>query len=142
MRIECYDLLRRFLRVGFDHILTTNYTYEFEAASFQSTKITVYKLRQIQRKTQEHAKLRYLIHTYNSVSFEDNENRIWHIHGEHRKPSSVVLGHYDYGNLLCEIKNEINRIDHNRWSTDNEKCDRGVSWPDAFLFGDIYCVGL
>ena len=141
VNLDCYELLRGFLRVGFDEILTTNYTYELEAASLSSPQITEYRLRKMRRDTQENAKLRYLIHTYNSVPFEDKENRIWHIHGEHRKPSSIVLGHYYYGNLLCEIKEEIKRIDRNRWGTDTEKCTRGVSWLDSFLFGDIYCVG-
>jgi hypothetical protein len=138
---DCFDLLRDFLRMDFDHILTTNYTYELEAASQCDKKISNYRLEKMQRKTQEKVNLKYLIHTYNQVTFEGHETKVWHIHGEHRKPSSIVLGHYYYGNLLCEMKNEIKKIDKNRWGSDEEKCNRGESWLDAFLFGDIYCVG-
>lgn len=138
---ECYDFCRDVLRMGFDHILTTNYTYEFEAASLNTVPITEYRLKKMVTRTQKNAERQYLLHTYNKVNFEGRENRVWHIHGEHRKPSSIVLGHYYYGNLLFHIKDELKKIDKNRWSKDGEKTERGASWLDAFLFGDIYCVG-
>ncbi|MBQ7379912.1 MAG: SIR2 family protein [Clostridia bacterium] len=138
---DCYDLLRELLRMGFDEILTTNYTYEFEAASLGVQSITERQLEKMTTHVPGTAERRYTLYTYNKVNFEKSENRIWHIHGEHRKPDSIVLGHYYYGNLLCKIKEEINKIDNNRWGKADKKIERGTSWIDAFLYGDIYCIG-
>ena len=135
-----YEFYRMILQSGFDHILTTNYTYELEAASLGEEKISKYRIKNMQVRTQEKAEMRYMLHTYYQVNYGGKENRIWHIHGEHRKPQSIVLGHYYYGNLLYMIKDEISKIDNNRWGK-NQHIQRGASWLDAFLFGNIYCLG-
>ena len=138
---ECFDFCREILRAGFDQILTANYTYELEAAAFPKNKISEYALKKkLLRSTNDRVERNYLLHTYNEITFDGKENRVWHIHGEHRKPDSIILGHYYYGNLLFKIKEEVKRIDNNRWGDEKGK-ERGASWIDAFLFGDIYCMG-
>lgn len=135
---ELAKILQEILSVGFDHILTTNYTYELEAASIYPQKLTEYRLKRMQRSTTERCEPKYLLHTYMSVPFGEKENKVWHIHGEARKPDSVVLGHYYYGNLLCKIREEVTALDAKRWKGSSSKSE---SWIDAFLFGDVYCLG-
>jgi hypothetical protein len=131
-------VLQGILSVGFDHILTTNYTYELETAAMHPKKLTKYKLSKMQKSTMDRAEPKYLLHTYMDLPFSDKQNKLWHIHGEARKPESVVLGHYYYGNLLYKIKKEVEKIDRCRWGEEN---NTSASWVDAFLFGDIYCLG-
>ena len=132
------SFLQDTLSIGFDHILTTNYTYELEAASVYPNKLSEYRIKKMQTSTAGRCEPKYLLHTYMSVPYNGKENKVWHIHGEARKPESVILGHYYYGNLLYEIKEEVKRIDNSRWK---EKNNKNASWIDAFLFGDIYCLG-
>ena len=132
------DMLRLILSMGFDHILTTNYTYEIEQAAIYPESLSESKLKKMSKSTAGRVEGKYLIHTYSRVVFEDRENKVWHIHGEARKPDSTILGHYYYGNLLCKIREEVKKIDECRWERMAEK---NASWIDAFLFGDIYCIG-
>ena len=61
-------LLHRLMDMGFDDILTTNYSYELERASFpkelDSAK-TCGRVRRIQATTAERAEPRYMLHTFN-----------------------------------------------------------------------------
>ncbi|MBR1433065.1 AbiH family protein [Ruminococcus sp.] len=77
------------------------------------------------------------LHTYNSVLYGGKERRIWHIHGEARKPDSMILGHYYYGNLTAKIKNESDRLD-DAYRREGYKCK---SWMDLFILGDVYIIG-
>ena len=103
------EILRAVLAGGFDHILTTNYTYELESAAVYPERLTKSRLLKMQKSTGGRAEGKYLLHTYMDIPFGDKQNSVWHIHGEARKPDSVVLGHYYYGNLLCEIKKEVQK---------------------------------
>lgn len=136
--IQQVAILQDILSLGFDHILTTNYTYELEAAAIYPKGLTKYRLEKMQKSTAPRAEGKYLLHTYMELPFGDKKSKVWHIHGEARKPDSVVLGHYYYGNLLREIEKEIRIIDDCRWKG---KRNKNASWIDAFLFGDIYCLG-
>ena len=99
------ELLKRLLALDFDHILTTNYSYELETAALGEDKICERALKKIQRHTDEVSRCEagLMLHTYNSVEYLGKERKIWHIHGEARKPDSMVLGHYYYGLLLGKM---------------------------------------
>lgn len=130
------SLLRKILSIGFDDILTTNYTYELEQAALYPRKISKHKIKTMMRHTKgsKKAEGKYLLHTYNEAVVEGHCNRIWHIHGEARKPDSTILGHYYYGNLLCKIKEELSGRRYDK--------DRGCrSWVDSFVLGDVYVLG-
>ena len=132
---ELVKFLKEILSMGFDHILTTNYTYELEQAAIYPKKLTEYSLKKMATCTVGAVEPKYLLHTYNAVTCNGVENKIWHVHGESRKPSSTILGHYYYGNSLFKIKGSVD---------DARKPDdlaETKSWPEAFLFADIYCVG-
>lgn len=129
--------IRELMSLGFDHILTTNYTYELEQAAEYPEYLTEYKLKKMTKSTVDRAEPKYLIHTYNDVTCDGFKNKIWHIHGEARKPDSTILGHYYYGNSLFKIKEEVKILEKS--AVEERKEDK--SWVEAFLFSDIYCLG-
>lgn len=130
------DIYQQILSCGFDDILTTNYTYELEQAALYPEKATKTRIKKMMHHTggSKKAESKYLLHTYNKAVIGTYTNRIWHIHGEARKPDSTILGHYYYGNLLYKIKDELK---DKRYDSIVE----GNSWVDSFILGDIYVLG-
>lgn len=102
---------RSLLAAGFDHILTTNYSYELEIASADKEEIKESALKKMLSHTEmaKAAEPKYMLHTYYDCTFDSHQNRIWHIHGEARKPDSMVLGHYYYGSLFSKIKEYLDK---------------------------------
>ena len=129
-------LLKEILSIGFDHIFTTNYTYELEQAAIYPRKLTEYKMKKMAASTTGIIDKKYLLHTYNKLLCNGVENKIWHIHGESRKADSTILGHYYYGNSLFKIKESVDKIR----AIDSED-DDAKTWAEAFIFSDIYCLG-
>ena len=129
-------LYKKLLSLGFDDVLTTNYTYELEIAASTSKEMSRYRIEKLMRHTDavKQAERKYLLHTYNQLAVDGCINRVWHIHGEARKPDSTVLGHYYYGNLLCKIKEYL----HHRNYAENKEMK---SWVDSFIMGDVYILG-
>ena len=138
------DMLRVLLDMKFDHILTTNFSYELEAAAQPDCTIHDQQLRQMLRHTDgsRHAEAKYLFYTYNQVSWQGRNVPVWHVHGEGRKPDSMILGHYYYANLLEKITSYV-RAEGARWKREQERGETPAikSWTDAFLFGDVYVLG-
>ena len=82
------------------------------------------------------------LHTYNSVKFEDSEQRIWHVHGEARKPGSMILGAYYYGNLLGKmIGLSKKRGKYYALTQLSGQTPKIRSWTDAFILGNVYILG-
>lgn len=137
-------LLGRLLNIGFDGILTTNYGYGLETAALGFGNISESRLKAMQRHTDEvkRCETRFMLHTYNSVTFGGVENKIWHVHGEARKPDSMILGHYFYGMLLGKIL-EHNKKRGSRYFFDQQNgiTPKIGSWVDAFILGDLYILG-
>lgn len=133
-------LLRRLLRLSFDEILTTNYSYELETAALGHGKVNNRSLTRIQSHTSEVSRCEknFMLHTFNRVEFEGEEKRVWHIHGEARKPDSMILGAYYYGNLLGKVI-ELNKRRGRHYSSEQPPNIR--SWTDAFILGDVYILG-
>lgn len=136
---EMADILRRLLSIGFDHILTTNYSYELEDAALPGVAKSEYKLKKLMRHTSEvsRANSKYLLHTYNEVEYNGKTNNIWHIHGEARKPDSMIIGHYYYANLLYRYRSLLNKHSASHF----KQSGKITSWLDAFVAGDIYILG-
>lgn len=138
---ELRTALRRLLSVGFDEILTTNYGYELEEAALLTPLLSDYRLRKIERSTTNMIDRTFLLHTYSEVRVDGRENRIWHIHGEARRPGTMVIDHYHYGSLLNRF------INFYRWR--GRLYDRmrnyseipKESWLDAFILGEVYILG-
>lgn len=135
-------LLRRLLALDFDHILTTNYSYELETAALGADKITENALKKMQRHTAEvnRCERNLMLHTYNSVDFRGAERKIWHVHGEARKHDSMVLGHYYYGLLLGKMLAFNKKRDYSA-ARGGGASPKILSWTDAFILGDVYVLG-
>lgn len=137
-------LLRRLLALPFDEILTTNYSYELETAALGAHSMNEHALRHMQSHSDEvsRCETRFLLHTFNRVSFVNTEHRVWHIHGEARKPDSMILGAYFYGNLLGKlVELDKKRGAYYSQSEGAPKIRKIRSWADAFILGDVYILG-
>lgn len=134
-------LLRRLLSLGFDELLTTNYSYELETAALGQSRVNNRSLARMQAHTEyvSRCEKNFMLHTFNRVEYEGAEKRIWHIHGEARKPDSMILGAYYYGNLLGKII-DLNRRRGRHYSLDGQTPSIR-SWADAFVLGDVYILG-
>ena len=138
---ELREILATLLTMGFDDILTTNYDYTLEGTSFFPDKITDSRIRKITRHTSgtKRAESRYLLHTYNVANCNGIENRVWHIHGEARKTSSIVIGHYKYINLVSKWKEILKKREggyKNFEHTQSTEC-----WLDSFIMGNVFVLG-
>jgi hypothetical protein len=136
--------LEGLLRIGFDDILTTNYSYELEAVAAHRKTVSEYFIKKNCHNIEDGKKVdyKYLLHSYQSAPFEGVENRVWHIHGEARKSSSMILGHYYYVSLLHEMT-EYLKSKGNRYQTlQRENAPQVIkSWIDSFILGDVYILG-
>ncbi len=149
---EHRDLLKRLLGIGFDHILTTNYSYELECAALEQEKggksrverISDYALKKHLSHTDavEKADGKFNLHTYYEFENGEKQNKIWHIHGEARKPNSIILGHYYYGSLLKRYFQIFDKR-KNKYAEYQKEGKRVPieSWLDAFILGDVYVLG-
>lgn len=137
-------VLCRLLTVGFDHILTTNYSYELECASNSKSTTNHNYIKSLMKNSsaRNRAENKYLLHTYNHCCVDNTKNKIWHIHGEARKPLGIVLSHYDYGNLFSRYK-----IFFDKRGNMYQKCQENNtpiyynSWLDAFVMGNVFIIG-
>ena len=137
-------MMENILRIPFDYILTTNYSYEIERVANAKVQRDGNYCRNIAKSTirNKHIEHKYLLHSYNDICFENYHHKIFHIHGEARKPQSIILGHYYYGKLLSLYidmlaKNENKQFEHQQ-AGEPPIVD---SWLDTFIMGDVYVLG-
>lgn len=136
--------LEKLLSVQFDHILTTNYSYEIERVLNLQVTQSGKNCKKLMRHTEvrSRAETRYLLHTYNQITSENRVHKIWHIHGEARKPDSVVLGHNYYGQLLGRYIRELEERGNLQQKLQKKGEEPQIkSWLDAFIMGDVYVLG-
>lgn len=132
------------LQIPFDQILTTNYTYEIERVANKYVKQGGEYCKRITKTTETNKKAegKYLLHTYNEICFNGHVHKVWHIHGENRKPQSLILGHYAYGILLSKYQKELSSRGNKQFVREQEgKPPILKSWLDAFIMGDVYVLG-
>lgn len=136
--------IQKLLCIPFDHILTTNYSYEIERVANPRVQLSGQYCKELMRHTDavSRAEGKYLLHTYNKVIYEGTAHKVWHIHGEARKSSSVVLGHYYYGNLLGRYQSELQKRGNQQYFRQQHGQSAILnSWLDAFIMGDVYVLG-
>lgn len=137
------NLIKGFVSLPFDSVLTTNYTYELEKATIKDFNCNVGTACKYRKKAKDDAKdfeTRQL-HTYFEIL--DGKKSIWHIHGEAAKPDTMILGHYYYGKLLAKIQPYISTLKARETKANNTDGIIDVkSWVDYFMLSDIYIVGL
>lgn len=147
--------LLRLIRDRFDYVLTTNYSYEIEAAIMDQDSLSASQISKMMHFHEvAHPQTQFLINTFN----EANGVPIWHVHGEARKPDSMTIGNYYYGKQLRRC---VERLDGSagaeedgrrktagapkttvfKLSTRQDKPIKIGSWIDAFVLGDVYMLG-
>ena len=132
--------LAKLLSLNFDAILTTNYSYELESEIFSKYPLlSADQKRNYAAITKPKNKqdAQFLLHTFNKW---DDKPDIWHIHGELRRPSSIVLTHDEYAKhtqLIAQYHSQ-------RKSEYSKKASalKFRSWVDYFLLGNVYILGL
>jgi len=141
-------LINKLLDIDCNTILTTNYTYElenhiynkfYETADDTKRKYTCTTNRRV-KKGDDSTKLPTGLSEFYRLEHKNGQNKdIWHIHGEARKKSSLILTHDEYGRLTRDILNS-NRIAGNKYENFKENL-RVKSWVDYFLIADVYIIG-
>lgn len=136
------DLLKEILQIPFDAILTTNYSYDIE---YNVIEKFPYNTDSFKRKygfsTINGIDKRYLLHYFYRLNVNDKVTQdIWHIHGEARKKTSMVLTHDEYAKTINAILNygKMRKYDYEKNTTEL----KFESWVDYFIFGDLFIIGL
>ena len=133
------EMLRELVGMGFDHILTSNFSYELEMAVQPDGMVDDARLEQSARRADGAAGPETVcqLHTFRDLEWDGRCTRLWHIHGEGRLPDTMILGHYYYGNLLRRISEDLGGEDEGLPVRDGPP----RSWPEVFLRGDVYTLG-
>ena len=137
------ETLERLLRLPWDCVLTTNYTYEAEGVLLGCDRFGKADRR------------RTLACMDGSVYRRDNlhfcyimERKgrpplpVWHIHGDLGRAESMILSYYSYAKAISRLQ-KYNRQLKNAFQ-DAVEARRVVtprSWTDWFIMGDVYSVG-
>ena len=141
LKAEHGNMLRNYLDLNFDAVLTTNYSYEIEKALLHDFTIIQGKASKYRNRTMIGTKPQEQFGIFKYLDV-DGKN-IWHVHGEAAKADSMVLGHYYYGKLLSEIQNRVPQFIGAYKVSKTRRIDITIkSWIDYFLIGNIYIVGL
>ena len=136
----------------YDYVLTTNYSYEIELALLRETEASRSKIAKLMNHHEvDNAQKQFLINTFNLAG----STPVWHIHGEARKPDSMIIGAAYYGKL---IRRYVERIDGGIAAGGGKKPGHGKdydyvnnfkngkpqkigSWIDALVLGDVDIIG-
>lgn len=134
------EQMRKLLAMPFDCILTPNFTYEVECAADPEFLSAPGRYRRYQRHTPAVSRVerQFMLHTYYLLPSPTGPVPVFHVHGEARKPDSVILGHYYYGTLLFRYDTYLTeRAPGGKYRMDPEV----QSWLDYFILGDVYTLG-
>ncbi|MBR6256430.1 MAG: hypothetical protein IKR23_03545 [Lachnospiraceae bacterium] len=137
---EHSELLRGYLALPFDAILTTNYSYEIEVAENPEFNLSIGKASRYRITTKRGSSRQDQFGIYKYIKAD--KNNIWHIHGEAARPKSMVMGHYYYGRLLAEIQERVPEVIRSyKVSLKNKTAYQPKSWIDYFLISNVHIVG-
>lgn len=129
------------LSSGFDAILSTNYSLEFEKTVIDNC--TSRKIYNCYRRTNEENTNQKNFGIFQCTELPcENNPYLWHIHGTALRKPSMIMGHYYYGKLISEISPYVSKVIVNySKSVKDEKSYIPKSWIDYFLIGDVYILG-
>lgn len=142
-------LLIELPKLNADQIFTTNYSYCLEKAfmpkrnfSNSSSRSAVrYNLSPCDENGKKKREVIYRLHScYLGKNKNDTAVGLWHIHGEAGTSKGIVLGHDRYGRLLKRMIEKCSDLDFKNLGK-NGKLHSFTSWPELFLFGDVYVIG-
>lgn len=141
---ELQRQLQALISLQFDDIITTNYSYEIESAALGKKSVSDNYLSKTCRNQEagKNVEPKYLLQSCQEIPYGEHNNRIWHIHGEARKPNSMILGHYYYAFLLHRIMDYVDKNSrYYAYRQQNGKNQQIQSWLDSFILGDVYILG-
>ena len=132
------DIYSHFLTLHINNILTTNFDYSIERTLVESYQYDKYTRNVVMPQETKCSRIRHS---------NIKGKKIFHIHGELGKRSTICLGNVHYATNLSSIMNRI--LDYNReidtytiknsiFDLDNEL----LSWAQFFFTNNIYIVGL
>lgn len=135
-----FEIYNKYLSLKMDAFLTTNYSYEAEVAldtNFPKrySKYAVHTDKVNKRES------KYFLHSFYRFEKDGQNKDFWHIHGEAKNKSSIVIGQYYYGRLLHKEIEYIDSYSKTQYS-DQMQTINPKSWIDYFLIGNVYIVGL
>ena len=130
----------KILYLPFDAILTTNYTYDIEDHLYNNFHANQNAQITHSCYTSNKSDGKYLIHNFNRICSGNQLYDIWHIHGEARRKSSMILTQTEYASLTNEILNNLKLVKNTYENTYTNM--RFMSWIDYFILGDVYILGL
>lgn len=148
LRHESNRYLDELPKLGADHIFSTNYSYCMESAFFPVENFGRSERRSRRRlylaekedgsvlKEQE-----YRLHTCYLADCAGRKTGLWHIHGECSVAGGIILSHDRYGRLLERIA-KICAGQSYRRDADPSRIRAFTSWPELFLYADVYVLGL
>ena len=93
----------------------------------------------------------YCLHRFHAFTKKDGDNvkikRIWYIHGEAKKPKSIMLGYNHYGSALSRMADYYNGKDLYKSLVPLQKrlstlsTSEPKSWIDLFYSKNVYIIG-
>lgn len=93
--------LRKFFDLPMDDIFTANYSFELEIAGGMKQSKGTYSHSLKKTKELDSREEKFRTYQYRQLK---NGKRIWHVHGDAAKPSTMMMGHYYYAKQLREIQ--------------------------------------
>jgi hypothetical protein len=136
------ELLKDYLALPVDAVLTTNCTYALEKAADPELRCRPGR-RCKRRRLACTAGGRYevqLLQTYFACSEETPP--IWHMRGEAARPDSMILDYYAYGKLLARMQQYASTlISRYNLCAAKGRTMKLYSWLDYFMLGEVHIVG-
>lgn len=132
--------LRKVLSVSVDNIITANYTFEIEQAI--GIKQSLYSYRKVRKYTKNCKGKEDKFGLFKFYQPDNSEKKIWHIHGDITKPSTVIMGNYYYGKLLSEIQTYTSGFIKRYKTLKKQGLEiTEQSWIDLFLTNNVHILG-
>lgn len=145
LKHETNGYLNRLPALNADHIMTTNYSYCLEKAFFPKLDFTNPRARSQKRirlgGSTVPKEVTYKLHSCYLAKSADTNTGLWHIHGECSVTKGIVLSYDRYGRLLCSIE-KVCSEQHYSGKPGRIIQKEYISWPELFLYGDVYILGL
>lgn len=132
--------LQKISALPVENIITANYTFELEQAC--GVKPSLHNYRKTRKFTKECKKKDADFGLFKFYQPNKTEKKIWHIHGDITKPSTVIMGNYYYGKLLSEIQKYTSGFIR-RYKTLKKQVFEieEQSWVDSFLTKNVHILG-
>lgn len=161
MKNMCHEsnaYMKRLPELEADHIFTTNYSYCIEKGFNEKLDFTNpqtrsrrrFDLRKAERGNGPKVKQERTYHLSTGYALTDGKHRltgIWHIHGECGNVQGIILGHDKYCRLssriesVCDLPSAANTKRYHG-KPEERRILTFYSWPELFLFADVYILGL